>query len=92
MDDDDNDNDDSKTAAGTTATDTTTALPTTASPQLHVKTVFHELEAKEALKSLVIIVSVFARYAPQQKEAAIAAFNDARKFTLMCNDGTTDIG
>eukprot|EP00957_Ditylum_brightwellii_P069697 5293057-Ditylum_brightwellii.AAC.1 len=32
--------------------DATTASTTTAPPPLHVKTVFHELEARDALKSL----------------------------------------
>eukprot|EP00957_Ditylum_brightwellii_P179066 13640543-Ditylum_brightwellii.AAC.1 len=72
--------------------DTTTASTTTASPPLYVKTVFHELEAREALDSLVTIVSVFVRHVPQQKEAVIAAFNDAGKFTLMCGDCVNDVG
>jgi manganese-transporting P-type ATPase len=44
------------------------------------------------LKELVPSVSVFARHAPRQKEAIIAAFNEAGYKTLMCGDGTNDVG
>ena len=48
--------------------------------------------AKTALSNLVPIISVFARHAPRHKEAVIAAFNSAGRHTLMCGDGTNDVG
>jgi cation-transporting ATPase 13A1 len=35
---------------------------------------------------------VFARHAPREKEAVVAALNACGKFTLMCGDGTNDVG
>jgi cation-transporting ATPase 13A1 len=48
--------------------------------------------AQKALQKLVPIISVFARHAPHQKEAVVAAFNSAGYCTLMCGDGTNDVG
>jgi magnesium-transporting ATPase (P-type) len=48
--------------------------------------------AQAVLKDLVPLVSVFARHAPRQKEAIIAAFNLGGYKTLMCGDGTNDMG
>jgi cation-transporting ATPase 13A1 len=47
---------------------------------------------QNVLKDLVQIVSVFARHAPRQKEAVVAAFNLAGKYTMMTGDGTNDVG
>jgi len=44
------------------------------------------------MKLLVPLITVFARHAPRQKEAVIAALNSAGKFTMMCGDGTNDVG
>ena len=37
-------------------------------------------------------ISVFARHAPRQKEAVIFSLNKAGEMTLMCGDGTNDVG
>ena len=44
------------------------------------------------LKQLCPLVSVFARVSPHQKEVILQALNDAGGFTLMCGDGTNDVG
>jgi len=38
------------------------------------------------------LIKVFARTSPSQKEAIIATLNDAGCVTLMCGDGTNDVG
>lgn len=48
--------------------------------------------AQAVLKTLVPLVSVFARHAPRQKEAIVAAINLGGFKTLMCGDGTNDMG
>jgi len=48
--------------------------------------------AQNALKDIVPLVSVFARHAPRQKEAIVAAYNLSSMKTLMCGDGTNDVG
>jgi manganese-transporting P-type ATPase len=48
--------------------------------------------AQAVLSRLVGVISVFARHAPQQKEAVIAALNHGGHQTLMCGDGTNDVG
>ena len=45
-------------------------------------------QAQSVLKELVQLVSVFARHAPHQKEAVVAAFNLSGHYTLYCGDGT----
>lgn len=48
--------------------------------------------ARTELAMMAPIVSVFARHAPRHKEAVIAAFNASGSHTLMCGDGTNDVG
>ena len=55
-------------------------------------TVLNHPAAKSALSQLAPIISVFARHAPRHKEAVIAAFNSSGRHTLMCGDGTNDVG
>jgi len=49
-------------------------------------------EGRKALEKLCPHVCVFARVAPHQKELIVAALNDAGHTTLMCGDGTNDVG
>ena len=56
------------------------------------KTVLLHPDAQSTLQALVPLISVFARHAPRQKEAVVAAFNGAGRITLMCGDGTNDVG
>ena len=56
------------------------------------KTVLFHPAAQAVLKDLVRLIAVFARHAPRQKEAAVAAFNLSGRYTLMCGDGTNDVG
>jgi cation-transporting ATPase 13A1 len=48
--------------------------------------------AQAALTDLVPLISVFARHAPHQKEAVVAAFNRGGFRTVMVGDGTNDVG
>lgn len=49
-------------------------------------------QSLKTLGNIVPHVSVFARHAPRQKEAVIASLNSLGKFTMMCGDGTNDVG
>jgi cation-transporting ATPase 13A1 len=49
-------------------------------------------EFAHVLKTLSPLVSIFARVSPQQKERVLLALNDSGAFTLMCGDGTNDVG
>ncbi len=51
-----------------------------------IKTILLHPDAQITLQKLVPLVSVFARHAPRQKEAVIAAFNGAGRYTLMCGE------
>jgi manganese-transporting P-type ATPase len=53
------------------------------------QTLFHPC-AQTLLKEIVPLITVFARHAPRQKEAIIAALNLGGQKTLMCGDGTND--
>ncbi len=49
-----------------------------------VKTVLLHPDAQSTMQNIVPLISVFARHAPRQKEAVIAAFNGAGRYTMMC--------
>ncbi len=48
--------------------------------------------AQEVLKDVIPMCAVFARCNPRQKEAIVAAYNLGGYTTLMCGDGTNDVG
>ena len=48
--------------------------------------------ASVILQALCPRVTIFARVSPAQKETVLRSLNDSGLFTLMCGDGTNDVG
>ena len=53
---------------------------------------FEMLQQSSAVVEVIPYVKVFARVAPEQKELILTTFKTVGRITLMCGDGTNDVG
>lgn len=53
---------------------------------------FEMLQRTEAVLKVIPYIKVFARVAPEQKELILTTYKTVGRMTLMCGDGTNDVG
>jgi cation-transporting ATPase 13A1 len=58
----------------------------------NIKNIMLSQASLKILSTITPYISVFARHTPYHKEAVISSLNISGKYTLMCGDGTNDVG
>ena len=67
-------------------------MPTCPSLPLQGINYLQDVHGTNTFKAVVPFVRVFARVAPKQKQLVVTTLKDLGFYTLMCGDGTNDVG